>query len=60
MRKYGLANFYLTKSLKYLSKDGKQRMVPSIFELITNHTSQKKHEILFNIGLTLYNQKDYK
>ncbi len=40
LKKYSMASFYFTKSLKYLSKDGRQpEPVVKPLEYLTNHVS---------------------
>jgi hypothetical protein len=41
--------------------DGKQDpdMLKNPFSMISNHTSQKRAEIMYNLGLAFYMQKEY-
>ena len=43
LKKYGMAAFFFSKALKYLSLDGKQNSndLKSPFKFVSNHTSQK-------------------
>lgn len=62
LKKYGLAAFFFSKALKYLSLDGKQNTseLKSPFKFISNHTTQKRAEVMYNLGLAFYKLKEYK
>lgn len=47
-KKYSLAAYFLTKALRYLSLDGN-----------SSHTTQKRAEIMHNLGLAFYKLQEY-
>lgn len=61
MKKYNLALVYFSKAMKFFNKNGEQNYLnggnPSIF--ISNHTTQKMSEVLYNYGITLLKVKKY-
>lgn len=59
-KKYSIAAYFLSKALRYLSLDGKQNAkVDMNTALITNHTTQKRAEIMHNLGLAFYKLQEY-
>ena len=56
-----MAAFFLSKALKYLSLDGKQNTnsLKTPLKLVSNHTTQKRSEILHNLGLAFYKLGEY-
>lgn len=59
-KKYSLAAYFLSKALKYLSLDGKQSTKQDMSSsFISNHTTQKRAEIMHNLGLAFYKLQEY-
>ena len=60
MKKYSLAGLYFSKSLKYLDVTPRQIHHKSLRKLLTNHSSQRRSEVLFNYGLSLMHSNQSK
>lgn len=60
-KKYSLAAYFLSKALKYLSLDGKQNKNEStqLTKFVSNHTTQKRAEIMYNLGIAFYKLGEY-
>ena len=56
-----MASLYMTKALKFITRDGKQpEIVLTPLNYLTNHSSQRRSEMLINFGLSLFGQAEYK